>query len=112
MSLMLSFILLPFPARAQEGHEAHEEVIAQANKPVEVGNKICPVSGEKVEQKEGMGKIVKIEHNGKLYNLCCSMCVKDFKKDPEKYVKIVEDQMKADVMPASDVKTPEPVKTN
>lgn len=51
-------------------------------KTVEVGNKICPISGEKIV----MGKEGKVEHNGKTYNLCCQMCEKDFKKDPQKYI--------------------------
>ncbi len=59
---------------------------------IEVRNKKCPVSGEKVGE---MGDIVKIEYNGKIYNLCCPMCIKDFKKDPEKYTKIAEDEVKA-----------------
>ena len=59
---------------------------------VEIGNKICPVSGEKVGG--AMGDPVKFEHNGKIYNLCCTMCAKDFEKDPEKYIKIVEEEMK------------------
>ncbi len=58
---------------------------------VEVGNKICPVSGEKIV----MGKEAKFEYNGKIYNLCCPMCEKDFKKDPEKYIKKVDEEMKA-----------------
>ncbi len=59
---------------------------------VEVGNKICPVSGEKVGE---MGDIVKYEHNGKIYNFCCKACLKDFAKDPEKYSKIAEDEVAA-----------------
>ena len=58
---------------------------------VEVGNKICPVSGNKVGE---MAPPVKIEYNGKVYNLCCSMCVKTFKSDPEKYSKVAEDEVK------------------
>lgn len=54
----------------------------QPVKTVEVGNKICPVSGEKVV----MGHEGKIEYQGKVYNLCCQMCEKDFKKDPQKYI--------------------------
>ena len=91
---------------ANEGHEhgdkkdssttKHEEVTQQEGEndgaaAVEVGNKICPVSGEKVGE---MGEIIKYEYNGKIYNLCCSMCAKDFKKDPEKYSKIAEDEVK------------------
>ncbi len=57
--------------------------------PVEVGNKICPVSGEKVGE---MGDVVKVEHNGKMYNLCCSMCKKDFNNNTEKFTKVAEDE--------------------
>ena len=62
--------------------------------PVEVGNKICPVSGEKVGDSD-MGEVVKFEYEGKVYNLCCPMCAKDFKKDPEKFIKKVEDELKS-----------------
>ncbi len=57
---------------------------------VEVGNKICPISGEKIG---GMGKAEKIEYKGKVYNLCCPMCKKDFLKDPEAAIKKIEEQM-------------------
>lgn len=59
---------------------------------VEVGNTICPVSKEKVGE---MGDIVKYEYNGKIYNLCCNACKKDFAKDPEKFAKIAEDEAAA-----------------
>jgi YHS domain-containing protein len=71
--------------------KAAEEVAAPA-KAVEVGNKVCPVSGEKIEE-GAMGGPVQYEYNGKIYNLCCAMCVKDFKKDPEKYSKIADDEV-------------------
>ena len=58
----------------------------------EVGNKICPVSGDKIKS---MGEAVKIEYKGKTYNLCCKMCVKDFNKDPEKFSKKVEAEVKS-----------------
>ncbi len=60
---------------------------------VQVGNKICPVSREKVGQ---MGPPVKYKYNGKVYNLCCPMCKKDFKKDPGKYRKIAENEVKGE----------------
>lgn len=59
---------------------------------VEVGNKLCPVSGEKVGE---MGPAIKYEYNGKIYNLCCPSCKKDFKKDPKKFSRIAEDEVKA-----------------
>jgi len=84
LGLTFGFILTPVlgnvpSARAQQ---------AQA---VEVGNKICPVSKEQV----GKGGMLpyKITYNGKVYNLCCGMCVKDFNKDPEKYAKIAEEEV-------------------
>ena len=66
-----------------------------------VGNKICPVSGDKIPpsgEKGDMGEVVQYEYNGKIYNLCCKMCVKDFKKNPEKYSKIAEDEVAKDKM--------------
>jgi YHS domain-containing protein len=59
-------------------------------KAVEVGNKLCPISGEKVGQ---MGDAVKYEYNGQIYNLCCGMCEKDFQKDPQKYSKIADEEV-------------------
>ena len=73
----------------------HEEETQANSKAVEVGNKICPVSGDKIPapgEKGEMGETIKYEYNGKIYNLCCTMCVKDFKKNPEKYSKIAEEE--------------------
>ena len=61
---------------------------------IQVANKICPVSGDKVAGSKMGDKPVNIEYNGKLYHLCCPMCIKDFKKNPEKYSKIAEDNAK------------------
>lgn len=90
---------------ANEGHDHSDKgsmmmdhkMSEEGTKAVEVGNKICPVSGDKIlasGEKGAMGETVKYEYNGKIYNLCCKMCVKDFKKDPEKYSKIVEEEAK------------------
>ena len=58
---------------------AKAETPASAAEVVDVGNSICPVSGDKV------GKTT-FEYQGKRYHFCCKDCVKDFKKDPEKYI--------------------------
>ena len=55
----------------------------------EVGNKICPVTGEKIDEKEK----VTYEYQGKIYNFCCSACPIEFKKDPDKYIKIIGKEM-------------------
>ena len=101
---------------AQEGHE-HKmsdgtmmddddmekgQADSMSTEAVEVGNKICPVSGDKIPapgEKGTMGdEPVKYEYNGKIYNLCCQMCVKDFKKNPEKYSKIADDEVAKEKM--------------
>lgn len=85
-----------------QGHSKHSGAVVVEDKDsmsghveevlsvIEVGNKLCPISGEKAG---GMGQVVQQEYNGKVYNLCCAGCIDIFKKDPEKYVKIVEEQM-------------------
>ena len=62
----------------------------EASSAIEINNAICPVSGEKLGN---MGPAVQHEYKGKVYNFCCAGCVATFKDDPEKYVKIVEEQM-------------------
>ena len=73
---------------------------------IEVGNKICPVTGDKIPASGEEGAMgdepVKYEHNGKIYNLCCKMCVKDFKKNPEKYSKIADDEAAQEKMAQDD----------
>lgn len=61
-----------------------------AEEVVEFENTICPVSGEKIIE----GEVVQYEYDGTIYNLCCKMCAKDFGKDPEKYIAILEKQKK------------------
>lgn len=65
---------------------------AQAPVAIEVGNTKCPVSGQEVGKAD---EVVKHEYKGKIYNLCCLMCKKDFAADPEKFVKIAEDEVAA-----------------
>ena len=78
---------------AQEANNDAKAAVVQADqKPVNVGNKICPVSGEKIGE---MGEAFNFEYKGKVYHMCCAMCAKDFKKDPEKYSKIAEDEVAA-----------------
>ena len=74
-----------------------EDTTAAETKAIEVGNKICPVSGNPVDD-DTMGEAVQYVYNGKIYNLCCAMCAKDFKKNPEKYSKIAEDEVAKEKM--------------
>ena len=60
----------------------------KGSKAIEVNNKTCPVSGEKVGM---MGPPAHYEYNGKIYNFCCPGCFPEFKKNPEKYTKKAEE---------------------
>lgn len=60
--------------------------IGEKEKAVIVGNKTCPVSGEKIEE----GSAVTYEYKGKVYSFCCEVCVEEFKKDPDRYIEKME----------------------
>jgi YHS domain-containing protein len=92
--VMLLVLGVSYPVFADDYGQEKAAVAAEETKElVQVGNKLCPVSNEKVGS---MGDVVTYEYNGKVYNLCCAMCAKDFKKDPEKYSKIAEEEVAAD----------------
>ena len=65
-----------------------KETAVEAAKAEDVGNKICPVGGEKIEE----AIKATYEYEGKVYNFCCAMCIDDFKKDPQKYIKKIEEE--------------------
>lgn len=95
MIAAISLLISPYAFAQEHDHHGHkgsmvEHMESGTSTAAEAGNKICPVSGQKAGE---MGQAVKVEHNGKMYNLCCSGCVEIFKADPDKYVKIVEDEM-------------------
>lgn len=48
----------------------------------------CVVSDEKLGE---MGKPYVFKHEGREVQLCCKSCLKDFKKDPAKYLKKIEE---------------------
>jgi len=48
----------------------------------------CVVSDEKLGE---MGKPYVFTHEGREVKLCCKSCLKDFKKEPAKYIKKIEE---------------------
>ena len=48
----------------------------------------CVVSDEKLGE---MGKPYVFKHEGREVQLCCKDCLKDFKKDPAKYMKKLDE---------------------
>lgn len=53
--------------------------------------KTCVVSGEELGE---MGKPVTLIYQGQEMKFCCKNCVKKFKKDPEKYLKKLAEEVK------------------
>ena len=74
--LLASFVAAPWAALAKD----------KEAKPYPLTT--CVVSGEKLGE---MGKPYTFKHEGREIQLCCKSCLKDFKKDPAKYVKKIEE---------------------
>ena len=53
-----------------------------ATQPATPANKFCPI-----EPEHEIDSTVTVTHKGKVVGFCCADCIKDFKKDPDKYVK-------------------------
>jgi len=67
----------------------------------------CPVMGGDIDK----SKFVDV--NGKRIYVCCSMCIDELKKDPDKYIKKLESMGQGvEAIPESTKSTPAPVKTN
>jgi len=82
---IMAMFIAPAPAeKTESGSE-----VTSAGGAVNIGNKICPVSGEEIGGEMGEG--VEVEHEGKVYKLCCRFCQKDFEKDPEKFIEKMVD---------------------
>ncbi len=106
-SLILALAILGVSASLVLAQESSDKAIGSSKivvvddsdptKAVEVGNKICPVSGDQVPAPGEKGEMgdhpVKIVYKGKIYNLCCPMCIKDFKKNPKKYSAIADKEV-------------------
>jgi len=71
--------------RAENNSNAGASSVTQAQN---VNNKICPVTGDNI----GIDTNVTYEYEGKVYNFCCSGCIAEFKKDPIKYIKKIEEE--------------------
>jgi len=72
--LALTFVVSVLAAPAFAAQQKTREGI------VDVGNKMCPVSGDPVSGKDF------VTYKGKRYGLCCPMCEAKFLSSPEQYV--------------------------
>lgn len=92
---LITCLLISLFFSAHIVYAQHPHPMESKDKLIEVGNKLCPVSGDKIGS---MGEGVKHVYNGKIYNLCCPMCVKTFQEDPEKYSQIAEKNVHEDMI--------------
>ena len=79
---LTAFLATPFIGVAEDSNE----------KPKPYPLNTCVVSGEKLGE---MGDPYVFTYEGREIKMCCKSCLKDFKKDPAKYIKKIEDAEKA-----------------
>jgi YHS domain-containing protein len=84
----ISFAAMCHAAGHTEDHKAAPAQIE--SEAIDVGNKICPVMNARIKDKTR----TTYEYKGKVYSFCCQGCVDEFKKDPEKYIKKIEEESK------------------
>jgi YHS domain-containing protein len=77
------FCLTPFAGKAED---------AKTEKPDTYPLQTCVVSGDKLGE---MGKPYIYNYEGREVRFCCKGCLKDFKKEPAKYLKKLDDAEKA-----------------
>ncbi|MDR3403743.1 MAG: hypothetical protein P4L99_14690 [Chthoniobacter sp.] len=77
-----------FTAVLLAGTFAFADSAAPRGVPKDYPLKKCVVSGDPLGEH---GRVVKMSYEGTDVYLCCKDCVKDFKKDPAKYAKMVKD---------------------
>ena len=66
----------------------HEHEAAPAAEALKIEQKTCPImEGNKIDPK------LFVDHNGRRIYFCCKMCVGTFKKDPEKYIRKVDEEI-------------------
>ena len=75
---LIVFLATPFAGTAEDNKEK--------SKPYPLDT--CVVSGDKLGE---MGAPYIYMHEGREVRFCCKSCVKDFKKDPAKYLKKIDD---------------------
>ena len=83
------------PVFAHEGHNKEKAKESSAEAKAAYPLETCVVSGDKLESGD-MGEPIDYIHKeegkpDRLVRLCCKGCVRDFKKDPAKYLKLIDE---------------------
>jgi YHS domain-containing protein len=88
MILIISIVVFSQMVRAQDA-SSDVNATAEITTAQDVGNQICPVSGETIDA----ATKATYEYDGKIYNFCCPMCIDEFKADPDKYIAKVNEEL-------------------
>ena len=95
---VFSSVAFAMSCGADMSYEGHDKAPQAESAAVDAGNKICPVSGEQIDKDvgEGFKPSPTYEYEGKIYNFCCAGCIDEFKKEPQKYIDKVNQELEAD----------------
>jgi YHS domain-containing protein len=91
LKLVAGILLAVLLATLSSNVRADDTNSATATAPQPDNLKTCPVSGDKLGE---MGKPYVFVYQGQEVKLCCPMCKADFDKDPQKYLKKIQDAKK------------------
>ena len=78
-------------SKAGHNHTAQGTDPSVESEIIDVGNKICPVTGEQID---GTNKAT-YKYEDKIYNFCCAGCIEEFNKEPQKYIDKVNAELEA-----------------
>lgn len=76
---------------ADVSHEGHDKAPQTESSAVDAGNKICPVMGGPIDE----ASKATYAYEGRIYNFCCAGCIEAFKKEPQKYIDKVNQELEA-----------------
>jgi YHS domain-containing protein len=85
MRSLLSVVILCLCSTVALTAETAKDKKKEAPKPI---NKVCPVEGGEVDA------ATVVDYKGKLIGFCCAGCDVEFKKDPAKYMAVVDKELK------------------
>jgi YHS domain-containing protein len=88
---LFAFCCPACPAEVKKNPEKYIEKLNQAVTEKQVKDypaEVCPVSGQKLGS---MGEPVNYVHGNQLVRFCCKGCVREFEKNPEKYMEKVSE---------------------
>ena len=83
----------PYSSQANDGWEPRaSDLRGRRSAPQVSVQRICPVTGEKLGS---MGRPISVSVSGRTIQVCCQACVAAFKRNPEKYLQRVAEEIGA-----------------